>query len=78
MNDVYCTYGNLYIGGGSAYAASRDAMLSVETEDETTGINNVQARADNAQWYTLSGVKVDKPTKRGIYIVNGRKVVVGK
>ena len=78
MNDVYCTYGNLYIGSGSAYAASRDAMLSVETEDETTGINNVQARADNAQWYTLSGVKVDKPTKRGIYIVNGRKVVVGK
>ena len=25
--------------------------------------------------YTISGVRVDKPTQHGIYIVNGKKIV---
>lgn len=43
-----------------------------------TGIKDVQdvkQRKDNA-YYTLQGVKVLKPTKNGIYIQNGKKVVV--
>lgn len=45
-------------------------------DDSTTGINNVDTAkdADNA-YYTLQGVRVADPTK-GIYIVNGKKVVV--
>jgi hypothetical protein len=32
---------------------------------------------ENAQWYDLNGRKLQgKPTKKGLYIVNGRKVVV--
>jgi len=42
----------------------------------TTGINNVQAAVENSEnVYTLSGMRVAQPAK-GIYIKNGKKVVV--
>ena len=43
----------------------------------TVGVNGVNADkyADGA-WYTTGGVRVDKPTKKGLYIHNGRTVVV--
>ncbi|MBQ9651368.1 MAG: hypothetical protein IJV13_04045 [Prevotella sp.] len=45
-------------------------------EDETTGIQNVApASAVNGKYYNLMGVEVAHPTK-GVYIVNGKKVVV--
>ena len=45
--------------------------------DDATGvrpIDNGQLTIDN--WYDLSGRKVATPTKKGIYVKNGRKVVV--
>ena len=49
-------------------------------EDLPTGIvsiDNSQLTIDNDVWYTLKGVRLNgKPTKAGIYIVNGKKVVV--
>lgn len=53
-------------------SANADAFLF----EETTGISNVEATADNAEVYTISGVKVEKAAQKGIYIVNGKKVVV--
>lgn len=42
--------------------------------DETTGIETVKsAKADN-QYYNMSGQRVAQPTK-GLYIVNGKKVI---
>ena len=41
-----------------------------------TGIEGVEAeKADDGAWYTIQGVRVDKPAK-GLYIHNGKKVVV--
>ena len=41
-----------------------------------TGIEGVEAaKADDGAWYTIQGVRVDKPAK-GLYIHNGRKVVI--
>ena len=40
------------------------AIEAVETE-----------KAEDGAWYTIQGVRVDKPAK-GLYIHNGRKVVV--
>ena len=41
-----------------------------------TGIEGVEAeKAEDGAWYTIQGVRVDKPAK-GLYIHNGRKVVV--
>ena len=51
--------------------------ISFYVEDGTTAIQNVTthpATTDDA-WYTLQGVRVAQPT-RGLYIHNGKKVVV--
>lgn len=48
------------------------------TSSITSGIEGVQTAAattDDA-WYTLSGVRVSKPTTKGIYIHQGKKMVV--
>ena len=44
--------------------------------EETLGINNVETAAQSTDVYTISGVKVEKAAQKGIYIVNGKKVVV--
>ena len=43
----------------------------------TTGINGVSKSeaVDSNVWYTVSGVRISKPTKHGIYIHNGKKYV---
>lgn len=65
---------------GHAYlelpAASATRFYSIQFGGETTGINevNAAAKADGA-YYTLQGVKTGKAAK-GIYIHNGKKVVI--
>ncbi|MCD8282022.1 MAG: starch-binding protein [Prevotella sp.] len=44
--------------------------------DIPAGINAVNAAGSGDTWYTLTGVKIDHPTYRGVYIKNGRKVVI--
>ena len=45
--------------------------------DETTKITNTNiTNIANGEWYTIDGRKVNAPTKKGIYIMNGKKVVV--
>ncbi len=47
--------------------------------DETTGISNIHlANETNKDWYTIEGKKIEKPTQKGIYIHNHRKIVVGR
>jgi hypothetical protein len=47
-------------------------------EDSATGIvDNICVPINNSRWYTLDGRRLNgKPTKKGIYINNGRKVVI--
>ena len=56
--------------------ASAARFYSIQFGGETTGINevNAAAKADGA-YYTLQGVKTSKAAK-GIYIHNGKKVVI--
>ena len=44
-------------------------------EEEATGINTVAKDAESGQFFNLAGQRVAQPTK-GLYIVNGRKVIV--
>lgn len=58
-----------------------DAMHSrsiIIVEDGATGIRLVDgAQADGGDWYDLSGRKLSgKPTSKGVYIQNGKKVVI--
>lgn len=67
--------------------AANEAYLSLPTSGTdkinvtlggTTGIKGIAAdNEDNGAWYTLDGVKVnEKPTAKGLYIHNGKKVIV--
>ncbi len=40
------------------------------------GVAEVKTSLDNDAWYTLQGVKIAAPTSKGIYIHNGKKVLV--
>ena len=35
-----------------------------------------EADKEDGEFYTLQGVKVNKPTTKGVYIHNGKKVLV--
>ncbi|MCD8282023.1 MAG: starch-binding protein, partial [Prevotella sp.] len=47
-----------------------------EEEEEETGINAVKSAYDSNAWYTLQGIRISCPTRSGVYIKNGRKVVI--
>ena len=59
----------------SVFGGTRSIDINYDDEDGTTGIN-VQSsiQSDNA-YYTLQGQRVQNPGK-GLYIYNGRKVVI--
>lgn len=64
-------------GETTSYARS---MRFVDEEEATSISEKGIVKSDKyatAQWYTLDGRELDgKPTQRGIYIVNGKKVVI--
>ena len=65
----------LPLNGGNA-AATRGIVIEGEG---TTGIRNLvsDSEASHGEWYDLQGRKLDgKPIRKGVYILNGRKVVV--
>ncbi len=65
--------GKAYLRNG-AYSAARS--LSIEFADETTSIQNVKKQEMGAEnYYDLQGRRVENPTK-GLYIVNGKKIIV--
>lgn len=52
-------------------------LRSLTGDDNTTGIQRVNAQKfGDGEWYNLSGQRIDTPAKKGLYIHNGRKVVV--
>ena len=54
----------------------------VGSNGETNGIGTIDTKTgevtfDSEAWYTLDGVRLDgKPTQKGLYINNGRKIVI--
>ena len=69
----------LSIGGVGYDIPNRTSSLTITG---TTGIESVESNQtaeglETGNWYTLDGRRLSgKPTKRGIYIVNGKKMVV--
>ena len=48
----------------------------VKNTGATTGINEVNTGVNTGAIYNLNGVRVNNMTKKGVYIVNGKKIVV--
>ena len=59
-------------------ANARANQMMMEEDEQTTAIETpeVSARRNVEGWYTLQGVKIEQPSQPGIYIFNGKKVVV--
>ena len=55
-------------------------LLSINTDSESTGIettNFTNSANSSGAWYGIDGRKLDgKPTKKGLYIYNGKKQVI--
>lgn len=69
------------IGSASKAFAPAFMLLFDESDDNViTGISDITTAKGNSVasqgWYTLQGVRTAKPTQRGIYIYNGKKVIV--
>ena len=63
--------------------ASTGTLMSFKTNavigspDQPTSINFARAEKKDGQWYTINGILLQtRPTQKGLYIYNGRKVVV--
>ena len=57
--------------------SARQFVLNFDDDYTTKIVDNKRETITNNQWYTLDGRKLDgKPTKKGLYIVNGRKVII--
>lgn len=74
-----------YIKLTTPVTAEAKVILDFGGDDEVTGIATVESDSQlstaNSQfeevWYTLQGVQLDgKPSEKGIYIVNGKKVAI--
>lgn len=53
-----------------------DNASGIETVDADAQLSTVNSQQEDV-WYTLQGVQLDsKPTEKGIYILNGRKVAI--
>lgn len=74
------------LGSGVSYnipeptmSAAPCMMLSFMGNDsETTGMESVTPVIGQEEdaWYTLSGLRIDQPTQKGIYIHNGKKIAI--
>ena len=68
--------GRAYLPAAEVPAQSAPS-LTIVFEGDVTGINEmVNGKSVNGQWYDLNGRKVLNPTKKGVYILNGKKVVI--
>ena len=78
------------VASGGALPASADPVLNTTDPDPDpdpyyppypytppTAIKNVdQETINNDKWFTIEGQQIDTPTIKGIYIKNGKKVVI--
>ena len=55
---------------------SGSRRLAIGHNNGTTGISNFDAETGTDRWYDLNGQRISKPQKKGVYINNGRKIVV--
>lgn len=68
----YLMVSNAVVPGGNA------PQLTIVIDGEATGVNDVRSKMEDGRGdiYDLQGRKVQKPSKKGLYINKGHKVVI--
>lgn len=66
-----------YIIVPPATGSAQGRQYSFDFNGTTTAIDNVTISGmEDGAWYTISGIRVNRPAAKGVYIHNGRKVIV--
>ncbi len=72
-------FGNYVVNDGKGATSLSGETVYVEGET-VSAIERIDGSALNAAeggvWYTLAGMRVSKPTQAGIYIHNGKKIII--
>lgn len=66
-------------GGSTGAAKAASAFRFVFEDSVTNGIETIadrEAGNNNDAYYTLEGIKTDRPAAKGIYIRNGKKIII--
>ena len=67
--------GKVYLDAQGLVSNAR--TLTIVRDDDATTIDALFSEEDGEdQWFDLQGRKINKPTKAGLYIRNGKKVVI--
>ena len=66
-----------YIIVPKATGSAQGRQYSFDFNGTTTAIDNVTVSGmEDGTWYTISGIRINRPAAKGVYIHNGRKVIV--
>lgn len=68
--------GSIVIGETETETLSVSLGSLEGNNDNTTNIRSIDDQLTNDTWYNLNGQRIDTPTKKGLYIKNGKKVIV--
>ena len=80
----YVVEGEGTLAAGKAYlrlpaaVAGASRAIAIEFAEDATGIESVSgdSKTTSDEWFDLQGRRIAKPAKAGIYLNNGRKIVV--
>ena len=62
---------------GDSFVMPGEDVIIIVTYTKTTGIDDVTtAESEEGAWFTIKGIRIDKPVQKGLYIHNGKKVVI--
>ena len=77
--DLKCFRAHFLIPTTNSQAEARDFQINFG-DGETTGIVDVRGKLEDGRsdtWYTIDGHKLSSnPTKKGVYVHNGKKVII--
>lgn len=60
---------------GTFFAGTRGFSIAGGAEG-TTAISDAVVDSDHSEWFDLQGRKIEKPSRKGLYIRDGKKIVV--
>lgn len=82
-NKFYYSTGTTTIKGFRGYFFLKDfdssagtPVLNFEVDGQVTKVDGIQVVTNDGTYYNLNGMKTDRPTKKGVYIRDGKKVVI--
>ena len=77
--DAKSNFAYLQLKNPSSNATAAKTVIYLDWFGDTTGIHGITAPSQvtsGKTYYTLDGRKVTSPTQKGIYIINGKKIII--